>query len=501
MNSFVHSTSRDFSRASSSADTAGATQTSSLDFEHFTLQPTSAPACASMIGQQQVLSPQLAEAADVSSVSVPVTPPSVTPPSTTPLRGSPTASPPNASPPGESAKKEAEMESLDYDVLYSSIFEKDFLRQSSGQRQAHLVSKWVVCMLCGLTTGALAFVLDMFAELLQDWKWQLAALGAGPDAGGYARAAVVYTAYCAVLVAFASALVLHVEPIAAGSGIPEVKAYLQGCRLPRMLRITTLACKSIGVLCSVAAGLICGKEGPMIHAGAIIAGGLSQGSSKTFRLRTMMLKRFRNDHDKRDFVSAGAAAGVAAAFGAPIGGVLFAMEEAATHWSQALTWRTFFCALSATFSLNLLLSLSRRGMTFGQLSHPGLLTFGSFLECQGDDHYSLGELVRFGIIGVACGLVGALFNVRGSGSHPPRARALHADRPAPTGLRCGLSPHAPRSMDAHARSMDAHATRLTVRASAAPILRARRPSTGGSPSGASGGWARRADGWPTRCSW
>lgn len=50
----------------------------------------------------------------------------------------------------------------------------------------------------------------------------------------------------------------------------------------------------------------------------------------------------------REMTSAGVAAGIAGAFGAPLGGVLFAMEEACSHWSRRVAWRCFLCAAMAT---------------------------------------------------------------------------------------------------------------------------------------------------------
>ena len=56
---------------------------------------------------------------------------------------------------------------------------------------------------------------------------------------------------------------------------------------------------------------------------------------------------------RRNFTTAGAAAGVAAAFGAPVGGLLFAMEEVSSFWSMKLGWMIFFSCMLATFTADL----------------------------------------------------------------------------------------------------------------------------------------------------
>lgn len=62
-----------------------------------------------------------------------------------------------------------------------------------------------------------------------------------------------------VPVLIGAVLVAYIEPVAAGSGIPQVKCYLNGVKIPRVVRIKTLAVKTIGVICTVVGGLAGGK--------------------------------------------------------------------------------------------------------------------------------------------------------------------------------------------------------------------------------------------------
>lgn len=82
------------------------------------------------------------------------------------------------------------------------------------------------------------------------------------------------------------------------------------------------------------------KTGPMVHSGSVVASLISQGQIGFWKTERTFeeFSDFRNDREKRDFVACGAAAGVCSAFGSPIGGVLFSLEEASSYFTTALTW-------------------------------------------------------------------------------------------------------------------------------------------------------------------
>jgi chloride channel 3/4/5 len=119
---------------------------------------------------------------------------------------------------------------------------------------------------------------------------------------------------------------------AAGSGVAEVKVILSGFVLHGYLGMKTLLVKTFALILSVASGLSLGKEGPYVH----IATCVGNVACRLFS------KYNHNDAKRREVLSASAASGVAVAFGgmsfcimravadsliAPIGGVLFSLEE------------------------------------------------------------------------------------------------------------------------------------------------------------------------------
>lgn len=131
---------------------------------------------------------------------------------------------------------------------------------------------------------------------------------------------------------------------AAGSGVAEVRVILSGFVLHGFLGLKTLVIKMIALILSVASGLSLGKEGPYVH----IATCVGNIACRLFS------KYDRNDAKRREVLSAAAAAGVAVAFGAPLGGVLFSLEEVSYFFPAKTLFRTFFCCIVAALSLKFL---------------------------------------------------------------------------------------------------------------------------------------------------
>lgn len=172
---------------------------------------------------------------------------------------------------------------------------------------------------------------------------------------------------------------------AAGSGVAEVRVILSGFVLHGFLGVKTLVVKTLALILSVASGLSLGKEGPFVHI-ATCVGNIS------CRLFT---KYDHNDGKRREVLSAAAAAGVAVAFGAPIGGVLFSLEEVAYFFPAKTLFRTFFCCIVAALTLKFL----------NPYGNSKIVMF----EVRYHRDWEFVELVAFIAVGILGGATGAIF--------------------------------------------------------------------------------------------
>jgi len=285
-------------------------------------------------------------------------------------------------------------------------------------------SGWVCVLLVGCATGVCAAIIDIGASWMTDLKegicldafwfnreqccWGANDTTFDEDAadagcslwytwpelfgnksdsgpGAYIIKYLMFVVWAMLFSTLAVMLVRVFAPYACGSGIPEIKTILSGFVIRGYLGKWTLIIKSVGMCLAVSAGLSLGKEGPLVHVACCCGNIFSY----------LFPKYGKNEAKKREILSAAAAAGVSVAFGAPIGGVLFSLEEVSYYFPLKTLYRSFFCALVAAFVLR----------SFNPFGNEHLVMF--FVEY--NNPWYLIELIPFIFLGALGGLFGAFF--------------------------------------------------------------------------------------------
>ncbi len=181
-----------------------------------------------------------------------------------------------------------------------------------------------------------------------------------------------------IIIAYLLKLIVAREPMCTGSGIPQIKGILQGDM--SMDWFSVLWSKIIGGVLAIGAGMSLGREGPSVQIGACVGQGLSQTSRRT---------RF----ESRILMTAGAGAGLAAAFNAPLAGVIFGLEEMQKTISPALLLTGITASITAATVTEVVFGMSPV-FSMGYLLPLPLNLFDVLVAA-----------------GVVIGLLGRLFNI------------------------------------------------------------------------------------------
>lgn len=226
-------------------------------------------------------------------------------------------------------KKYETYSSIDFQLSNSNIWRTLGDPKTS---QTSRIQLWICFLVVGIVTGIAAFIIDRIVESFILWKWSITQMIIANNKS-FGLAMLTFVALSVLFGGIAALLTVFVGPGAVGSGTTELMAYLNGINYPKFIGVRTLFVKIFGTSLAVSAGLCIGKEGPLAHIGANIGQGV-------LYLPFNFLRKFRNNVNKREIACAGAAAGVSAAFGSPIGGTLFIYEVSrpSAFWSFELTW-------------------------------------------------------------------------------------------------------------------------------------------------------------------
>lgn len=188
------------------------------------------------------------------------------------------------------------------------------------------VQTWTVLTCVAIVIGSVAAAVAVVTNTLDTVRANAANIGL-----------LVFTLVSVVFGVIAAAACAIVSTDAAGSGISEVKAIVAGFDRPSFLGWRVLATKACALPFTIASGLSVGKEGPSVHYAACAGASVSRWLVKWLQ---------DSPHAVSELVAAASGAGVAVAFGSPIGGVLFAVEEMCGPKLTTL-WKTFYTSLVA----------------------------------------------------------------------------------------------------------------------------------------------------------
>ncbi len=255
--------------------------------------------------------------------------------------------------------------------------------------------------LIGLLSGLAAVVLKVGVGWVGGWR-----LGGA----GMLPPIVALPLFGAIGGGLAGILIQRLAPEASGSGIPQVKAALAYLPMPLTGRIAIV--KLMSTILSLGAGLTLGRQGPTVQLGAAIASQVSNWFPTS------------PDH-RRQLLAAGAAAGLAAGFNAPIAGVLFVIEELL----QDVSGLTLGTAIMASF-VGAMVSRQLGGQDF--TFSPSSMSI--------DPYFNAIEIPFFILLGVLAALLGVLF-IRGILLSLRLYKRLHLSLPgkiAIAGLLSGL---------------------------------------------------------------
>lgn len=175
-------------------------------------------------------------------------------------------------------------------------------------------------------------------------------------------------------------LVERYAPQAGGSGIPQVKAVLAKVPMPFDFRVALV--KLVSGILTLGSGLALGREGPTVQVGAALAVQFSRWFPTA-------------PGQRRQLIAAGAGAGLAAAFNAPLAGVFFIIEELLKDFSSA----TLGTAVLAAFVGSVVARLfGAHGLDVNLLDDAPVTNF------------SAAEIPLYVLLGLVAGVIGAAFN-------------------------------------------------------------------------------------------